>query len=139
LPIEPIAAGSGSSLYAAAATRAPKQTMDGELFMQLLVTQLQNQDPSAPMDTNAMISQTTQLSMMEKLNTMAGTGTDSFNLQMRAAAASLLDSQVSYTGADGTTVTGKASSVSYSPGKAPQVTVGNTTVALDQLTSVTSS
>lgn len=112
--------------------------MDGELFMQLLVTQLQNQDPSSPMDTNAMIAQTTQLAMMEKLNTMAATGADSFNLQMRAAAASLLGSQVSYIGADGKTVTGKATSVAYEPGKPPLVTVGNTTVSLDNLTSVTS-
>ena len=35
--------------------RTPKQTMDGEMFMKLLVTQLKNQDPSSPMDTNAMI------------------------------------------------------------------------------------
>lgn len=139
MPIDPIAAGSGSSIYSTGPTRAPKQTMDGELFMQLLITQLKNQDPSAPMDTNAMISQTTQLSMMEKLNTIAGTGSDGFNLQMRAAAAALLGSQVSYTGADGTTVTGEATSVNYSPGKPPQVTVGDATVSLDDLISVTSS
>lgn len=139
MPIDPIAAGSGSSVYTSQATRAPKQTMDGELFMQLLTTQLKNQDPSAPMDTNAMIAQTTQLSMMEKLNTMSTTGTDSFNLQMRAAAADLIGSQVSYTGADGTPVTGKATAVAYAPGKPPQVTVGAATVSLDNLTSVTSS
>jgi flagellar basal-body rod modification protein FlgD len=139
LPIDPIAAGSGSSLYAPAPTRAPQQTMDGELFMQLLTTQLKNQDPSAPMDTNAMIAQTTQLSMMEKLNTMASTGTDSFNLQMRASAAALLGATVSYTGADGSTVTGEATSVNYTPGKPPLVTVGGDTVSLDDLTTVTSS
>lgn len=139
MTIDAVAASSGTNLYSPAPTRAPKQTMDGELFMQLLITQLKNQDPSAPMDTNAMISQTTQLSMMEKLNTMTATGTDSFNLQMRAAAAALLGSQVSYTGADGTTVTGEATSVNYSPGKPPQVTVGDEIVSLDELTSVTTS
>lgn len=139
MPIDPIAAGAGSSIYSTAPTRAPKQTMDGELFMQLLVTQLKNQDPSAPMDTNAMISQTTQLSMMEKLNTIAGTGADGFNLQMRAAAAALIGSQVSYTGSDGATVTGEATSVNFAPGKVPLVTVGDDTVSLDDLTSIASS
>ena len=50
------------------AVRDPKQTLDSDVFMQLLVTQLRNQDPSSPMDTNQMISQTTQLSMMEKMD-----------------------------------------------------------------------
>ena len=35
--------------------------------MSLLVAQLKNQNPSAPMDTNQMMSQTIQLSMMEKM------------------------------------------------------------------------
>ena len=53
------------------------------MFMNLLVTQLQNQDPSSPMDTNQMIAQTTQLAMMEKLTDMTTTSQENFSLQMR--------------------------------------------------------
>ena len=53
------------------AARVPKQEMDGELFLKLLVTQLSHQDPSSPMDTNAMISQTTELATMERLTELA--------------------------------------------------------------------
>ena len=41
--------------------------MDANVFMQLLVTQLKNQNPSAPMDTNQMMSRPLQLAMMEKM------------------------------------------------------------------------
>lgn len=122
-------------INAAAPTRAPKQTMDGDMFMQLLVVQLKNQDPGAPMDTNAMMAQTNQLAQMEKLTDMAATSTQDFSLQMRSAAAALIGKSVTYTGADGTDVTGKATSVSYS-GSVPQVTVNGHTVALDAISGV---
>ncbi len=117
-------------------TRDPKQTLDSEVFMQLLVTQLRNQDPSSPMDTNQMIQQTTQLSMMEKMTELSTTSTEDFSLQMRIAAAGIVGKQVSYAKADGTTVSGIATSVSFA-GSVPQVRVGSTDIALDQLTGIT--
>lgn len=117
-------------------TRDPKQTLDSEVFMQLLVTQLRNQDPSSPMDTNQMIQQTTQLSMMEKMTELSSTSTEDFSLQMRIAAAGIVGKQVSYAKSDGTTVTGIATSVSFA-GSVPQVRVGSTDIALDKLTGIT--
>jgi flagellar basal-body rod modification protein FlgD len=117
-------------------TRAPKQTMDSEVFMSLLVTQLRNQDPSSPMDTNQMISQTTQLAMMEKMTELATTGQEDFSLQMRIAASAIVGKEVSYTGDDGKTVTGIASGVSFT-GPVPQVTVGGVEVALDAISGIT--
>ena len=49
-PIGPV---SSTSITSTAPTRVPKQAMDSTVFMDLLVTQLRNQDPSSPMDTNA--------------------------------------------------------------------------------------
>lgn len=128
MPIEPIPALSGGT----PAVRSPKQALDGEVFMQLLVTQLQNQDPSSPMDTNAMIAQTTQLAMMEKLNDLSATGTESFSLQMRMAAASLIGRDVNYQGSDGESLVGRVNAVSYS-GSVPAVTVDGHTVPLDAI------
>ena len=136
LPIEAITPADNTGMYTGAPTRAPKQDMDGEVFMSLLVTQLQNQDPSSPMDTNEMISQTTQLAMMEKLNQLSTNAEESFSLQMRSVAAALIGQSVSYTGDGGETITGIATSVSYT-GKVPQVTVGETSVPLDAVSAIT--
>ncbi|MDN4642523.1 flagellar hook assembly protein FlgD [Arthrobacter sp. PsM3] len=120
----------------AAAVRAPVQAMDSEVFMSLLVAQLKNQNPSAPMDTNQMMSQTIQLSMMEKMQELTTNSKEGFSLQMRQAAAQLIGHSVGYTLGDGTTGTGIASSVSYS-GKVPAVKVGDLSIPLDSITGLT--
>ncbi len=117
-------------------TRTPNQSMDSEVFMSLLVTQLQNQDPSSPMDTNEMIAQTTQLAMMEKLTEMATASEEGFSLQMRTAAAALVGETVTYTNPAGVEITGLASSVSFA-NAVPQVTVNGEAVALDVISGVT--
>ena len=123
-------------MYSTTPVRTPKQTLDSETFMSLLVAQLRNQDPSSPMDTNQMISQTTQLAMMEKLTALSTTADENFSLQMRTAAAALVGQNVTYTDATGASVTGIASAVSYA-GPVPQVTVGTASVALDAISGVT--
>jgi flagellar basal-body rod modification protein FlgD len=125
----------GTALYAGTVARTPKQTMDGEMFLSLLVTQLRNQDPSSPLDTNGMIQQTASLASMEQLTQLSTLTKDGYDLQQRIAAASIIGTQVSYTGADGTTVSGVASSVSFA-GTTPTVTVGDATVELSKLTAI---
>ncbi|TAM68384.1 MAG: flagellar hook capping protein [Microbacteriaceae bacterium] len=127
-----------SSLYSTARTNgAAGQTMDAAMFMKLLVIQLQNQDPSSPMDTNQMMTQTTQLASMEQLTNLNSTQTENFALSMRTAAAALIGRQISYPDASGTTVTGKASAVAFSAGT-PTVTVGGVAVPLGTITGVAS-
>jgi len=116
-------------------SRSTSNTMDSEMFMKLLVTQLKNQDPSTPMDTNAMMSQTTQLAMMEQVTAQTTTANKNFSLQMRIAASNLVGREVSYTGADGVEVTGTASSVSFAEA-VPKVTVGGKEVALDLVSGI---
>lgn len=133
MPIEAVSPSSGT--YTAEATRNPKQTMDSEVFMNLLVTQLRNQDPSSPMDTNEMISQTTELAMMEQLTTMAGLDQENFSLQMRTSAAALIGRTITYTGTDGVEVKGTATSVSFAKA-VPTVTVNGKEVQLDWISGV---
>lgn len=136
MPIDAVAA-AASTATANAPTRVPKQTMDGEMFMSLLVSQLQNQDPSSPMDTGQMIGQITQLAMMEKLTALDTTSQENFSLQMRTSSAALIGHEVSYTDADGATITGTATSVSYA-GPVPVVTVGGEDLLLDAISGVVS-
>jgi flagellar basal-body rod modification protein FlgD len=130
------AAAAAQAAAQAEAARKPKQAMDSEVFMSLLVSQLRNQDPSSPMDTNEMISQTTQLAMMEKITEMTTTSTENFSLQMRIAAAGIVGKDVTYLGTDGVAVKGVASSVSFA-GVVPTVSVGGKDIPLDLISGIT--
>jgi Flagellar hook capping protein len=137
MPIESVtAAAQTAAATAAATTSAPKQTLDAEVFLQLLVAQMKNQDPSSPLDTNEMMAQTTQLAMMEQLTALADTFTESFALSMRQTAAALVGTQATYVDADGVTQTGLVTKVSFES-SVPLVTIGDTTVPLDAVSGIT--
>lgn len=135
-PIAPQPVTAAGTTPEAAAVRAPVQTMDANVFMSLLVAQLKNQNPSAPMDTNQMMAQTIQLSMMEKMTELTSNSKEGFSLQMRSAAAQLIGHSVDYTLPDGTTGTGIASSVSFA-GSVPTVKVGELSIPLDSISGLT--
>jgi flagellar basal-body rod modification protein FlgD len=137
MSISPVSSPVGAtSLTSATPTRTPKQALDSSVFMDLLVTQLKNQDPSSPMDTNAMIGQTTQLAMMEKLTQLATDSTQGLSVQQRAAAAALIGKAVTYLTGDGTAGAGRVGSVSYS-GSTPTLTIGGASIPLGSITGIT--
>ena len=133
---DPLTTTGASSLYSTTASTAPKQSLDSEAFLQLLVAQLRAQDPSSPMDTNQMMSQTTQLAQMEQLTTMSGLSQESFALQMRMAAAGYIGNTVNYTDANGAAQSGVATAVSFA-GSVPMVTVGGESIRLDSISGIT--
>ena len=112
-----------------------KKTLDSEVFLKLLVTQLTNQDPSSPMNTNEMISQTTQLASMEQLTALTATSTESFALSMRQTAAALIGHEAQYVDEKGVTQKGIVTSVSYA-GAVPLVTIGEASIPLDAVSGV---
>lgn len=128
----------GAATAASAPPAAPKQTLDSEVFLQLLVAQMKNQDPSSPLDTNEMMAQTTQLAMMEQLVTLSTTSSEHFALTMRQTATALIGQQASYVDADGTTRSGRVTQVSFEKG-VPLVTIGGTAVPLDVVSGITAS
>ena len=132
--IDGIAASTATSVNSPQ-TRVPKQDMDGELFLQLLVAQLRAQDPSSPLDTNAMIAQTAQLSTVEQLTNISSQNEVSFGLQLRTAATQLLGREVTYPDADGNPKTGTAVGISFE-GAVPMITVGDEKVRFDAVVSV---
>ena len=125
-----------TALYATQPTRTPSQTLDASDFMQLLVTQLQNQDPTQPMDSSEMVQQTTQLGMMQELTQIASDSDSGLSLQARASAADLIGKTISYTDSTGAAASGVATGVSFS-GTVPSVTVGNDTVPISSVLGVT--
>lgn len=137
--IDSVVAASNVSVPATTTTASTsaKQTLNGEMFLNLLVAQLRYQDPSSPMDTKDMMNQTTQLASMEQLTSMSKLTQESFSLQMRMAASNLVGKQVSYTDADGKNVTGVATSVSFAD-SVPMVTIGDKSIRLDVVSGVAS-
>jgi flagellar basal-body rod modification protein FlgD len=87
------------------------------------------------MDTNEMLAQTTQLAMMEKMTELTTTSTENFSLQMRIAASAIIGQNVSYLGADGKIVSGKADSVSFA-NAVPTVSIGGKDIALDLISGI---
>ncbi|MEM6960608.1 MAG: FlgD immunoglobulin-like domain containing protein [Myxococcota bacterium] len=76
------------------ATEVPQeedpQDLDRDAFMQLLVAQLQNQDPLDPMDSREMITQLSELTSVEELQSM------SYRLEtLEVGLASIANTQVS--------------------------------------------
>lgn len=51
--------------------REPKPQLDKEGFLQILMTQLQQQDPTDPMNSQEMVAQMTQLSSLEQMMNMS--------------------------------------------------------------------
>ncbi|GAA3672875.1 hypothetical protein GCM10023081_09040 [Arthrobacter ginkgonis] len=133
MSIEAIASASGATLAGTSPAREVKQTMDSEVFMQLLVTQLRNQDPSSPMDTTDMVAQTTQLAMMESLTKLASGVEGLLSSQQSTQASQLIGALVTWMDDSGKSRSGIVDSVSFG-GETPTVSVDGTDVALSELT-----
>jgi flagellar basal-body rod modification protein FlgD len=54
----------------AAAAAAVSQTLDSEAFLKLLITQLQNQDPTQPQSNTEFIAQLATFSSLEQLTSI---------------------------------------------------------------------
>ena len=129
---------SSAASSGAASTPTDKTQLDSKAFLQLLIAQLKNQDPSSPMDTSAMMTQTTQMSTMQSLTELTTNAQDQFALQMRVAAATLVGRDVTWNDPSGTAQQGVVSAVSYTS-TVPTLKVGTTDVSLDAVRTVTPS
>ena len=82
---------------------ASSQELDKNAFMQLLVTQLQNQDPFKPMDSQAFAAQLAQFSSLEQsqnmndsLEAMILLQQETFQLQSLTQGSALIGKEVGY-------------------------------------------
>ena len=135
--IDPTTAATLASAAAGAATQAqkPKNELDKDAFLKLLVAQLRYQDPTSPMDSSSFMAQTSQLTSVEKLTDLAATSRSSFEMQQRLGSAALIGRSVTWTADDGTTASGTVSAVSLS-GSVPLLRVGSLDIAFDKVTQV---
>ena len=92
----------------------PKAQLDKDGFLKLFITQLQHQDPSAPMDASESVAQMAQFSMVEGMNNMQKTNSSIATSLSTSSAVGLIGRTVSYVDADGNLQTGKVDRVSTS-------------------------
>lgn len=88
---------------------------DKDMFLQLMVTQMRNQDPGNPADSSEFLAQTAQFTALEKMQQVADQTSQLVALQVAFGASSMVGRNVSYADADGAMKAGLVSSVRFEP------------------------
>ncbi len=125
----------------AAATQADTGLTSAD-FIQMLVAELQNQDPTNPQDSSAFMTQLAQITQVEQtadINTNLQNLLDSQNSAANFSSVSLIGQQVTAPGSQVSLTSGSQSTLAFTlPSAAAQVTVqisdanGNTVSTLTQ-------
>lgn len=103
-------------------------------FLQLLVSQLQNQDPLDPVSDKEFISQLSQLSQLQGIQDLNANFGEMLKLQQLTNGSSLIGKTIDYTGTGGAT-SGKATALTVNGDKFV-LTIGSDKIGLDQITGV---
>ena len=95
---------------ASSAVDRPDQ-LGKDVFMKLLVAQMRYQDPTKPVDSSQMMSQTATFSQVEKLEQLVKQNASMLVLQESATAGALIGRTATYTDTTGASRTGTVTSV----------------------------
>ena len=132
-------AGSTAAQATSSATSTVQRSgqMDKDTFLKLLVAQMKYQDPSNPASSSELMAQTATFSQVEQLQQIATQNTAMLALQRATSAGTLVGHSVSYTAEDGTTQTGKVSSVVIATDTSEaRATIGGVAVPMGRITEV---
>jgi flagellar basal-body rod modification protein FlgD len=109
--------------------------INGNTFLQLLVSQLTHQDPMNPTDSTTYITEEAEFSMVQSMNQLAKQNASILQSQQMQEATGFIGKNVTYVDATGATGTGIVASAS--PGSdGAVVRVGGMQVPLSSITSV---
>lgn len=98
-------------------------------FLQLMVAQLQYQDPFQPMDASAMMQQTSSLTSVQTLQEVSALQQEILGMQEASTATGLIGKQVTGADSSGNAVSGVVSAVNYTA-QGPTLKVGGIDVPL---------
>ncbi|MCC8938238.1 MULTISPECIES: flagellar hook assembly protein FlgD [Bradyrhizobium] len=101
----------GTESSASSSTKSTS-TVDYNTFLQLLIAEMKNQDPTNPMDTSQYMSQFAQLSSVEQAMQTNSKLDALLSSSALSQADGLIGRTVSFTDTTGASVTGKIASVS---------------------------
>ncbi|MGH7862780.1 MAG: flagellar hook capping FlgD N-terminal domain-containing protein, partial [Candidatus Dormibacteraceae bacterium] len=126
---------SGSTDPSIASLTGNGSQLGEQSFLQLLVAQLQNQDPMQPMDDTQFISQLAQFSTLQTMQQIQSSLQSSLGAQLLDHAMSFLGHTVSANDANGSPVSGTVSGIKLQSGNV-LLEVGSTTVNLSDVSEV---
>ncbi len=104
-------------------------------FLNMLITELQNQDPLNPMQSSQLLTEMSQISAISSNQQLASTLQSVASGQSLSAAAGLLQKTITGLDPSGNTVSGQVQSVSLANGVAT-LNIGNDTVSLSNVSQV---
>jgi len=107
---------SGSPGIAPPAVDNPGALLDRDAFLTLLVTQLKYQDPANPADTSQLLTQSAQLTMVDRLNEIADSMSASSAIDRMTLAGTMIGRDVTFRADDGTTRTERVESIRFEAG-----------------------
>jgi len=134
-PISPTGATVGPIASMGSSSATDQTQLSSKAFLQLLVAQLQYQDPSKPVDTSSFMNETATLTQVQTMEQSAQASTDLLAAQRAQTASTLVGKTVSYAAADGSTQTGVVSAATISTAN-PTLKIGNAQVDLSQVQQV---
>jgi len=133
----PPTGGAGSATSQATTATTGLGGLTASDFLNLMVTQLQNQDPLNPDSSDSLLNQTASLSEVEGINQLNTNITQLLSSQQLTQAAALIGTNVTYLATGSSTPqSGTVSAVSLVNGQA-QLTIGSASVPLSQVQSIT--
>lgn len=115
-------------------TRSPQKDLGKDDFLQILITQLQHQDPSEPMEDREFIAQMAQFSSLEQMTNMSSQFTELSATLKGAQAMNLIGRDVEVVQGD-TIIKGSVEAVTG--GAFPQMLVGGAYYDFDDISKVT--
>ena len=130
--VTPSLVGSGSVL----AQDNAYGSLRAEDFITMMITQLQNQDPFNPAETQDLLAQISSIRDLEATNQMTKTFSELLLQQRLSSGASMIGKTIMGTGTDGSSITGVVDRVSVS-GDQVSLVVGSVWVPLSRVTQIT--
>lgn len=110
-------------------------SMSTDLFLELLVAQLQHQNPIEPMDGSALLQQTSQLANVEAIQQLADLQSHIVGIGQFSTASSMIGRSVVAQHPSLGEISGVVTSVRASP-TGPLLQVGTHEVSIDEITEV---
>ena len=127
--------GSGVSTNAATTTN-PNSTMNASDFINLMVTQLENQDPTQPASSSDLLAQMSQISQLQSSTTLTSSLNTMTQQNQVASAAGMMGKHVKGQDGNGNAIEGNVTSVSVSTAGISLELDSNQSLTLDQVTSI---
>jgi flagellar basal-body rod modification protein FlgD len=127
----PVASPSATSAAPSASETSSLSGLSQSDFLQLLIAQMQNQDPMSPTSATDFMTELADFSTVEGMTQL----NSSVTFQNMEQSAFLIGQTVEYTAANGTAASGVVDAVNINDGQVA-LSINNTDVSLNQLTSI---